>query len=258
MNHALFGTNKSPDDFIRLTEPGFLLIGDGTFADAFEQHFFVSVFDPLQHSFNTLKDTSYLAQCNFVETMLALFPAGQNTLTKEGVPDAFFEELAKKPKSLEDMFKGTSDDPSYLSAQRMVRRLRRSPILTKVLCEPTNFKIAAHRNIVVRLDRAALGRFDALALALFLIGQVKGQVIVPDFGFYGRELHTYLIDQDRLTAGVNYLAEVPPKLQQALLTIKDIQPLQVVFDDADTLAKLAGWKPGDQGYADFVEGAMRG
>jgi hypothetical protein len=41
--------------------------------------------------------------------------------------------------------------------------------------------------ILVKLNRADLGEFDALVLGLFLMAHFKGQVVVPDFGFYGRE-----------------------------------------------------------------------
>jgi hypothetical protein len=38
--------------------------------------------------------------------------------------------------------------------------------------------------ILARLNRAELGNFDA---------DLKGQVVVPDFGFYGREGHVSLM-----------------------------------------------------------------
>jgi hypothetical protein len=47
--------------------------------------------------------------------------------------------------------------------------------------------------VLARLDPAVLGDFDAFVLASLLISQFKEQVIVPDFGFYGREHHIALI-----------------------------------------------------------------
>jgi len=40
-------------------------------------------------------------------------------------------------------------------------------------------------------------------LGLFLMAQFWGQVIVQDFGFYGREAHAWLMRENRLIAGVN-------------------------------------------------------
>ena len=53
------------------------------------------------------------------------------------------------------------------------------------------------------------------------MAQFKGQIIVPDFGFCGRDAHTNLIRANRLIAEVNTLSEVPVTLRQTLLTIPD-------------------------------------
>jgi hypothetical protein len=45
--------------------------------------------------------------------------------------------------------------------------------------------------VFARLNRAELGDFDAFVFGTLLISQFKGQVIVPDFGFYGRESHVF-------------------------------------------------------------------
>jgi hypothetical protein len=37
------------------------------------------------------------------------------------------------------------------------------------------------------MNRAELCDFDALVLGLFLMSHFKGPVVVPDFGFYGRD-----------------------------------------------------------------------
>ena len=36
------------------------------------------------------------------------------------------------------------------------------------------------------------------------MSHAKGQVAVPDFGFYGRDIHSRLIREERLIAGVNF------------------------------------------------------
>jgi hypothetical protein len=68
--------------------------------------------------------------------------------------------------------------------------------------------------ICARLNRAELGDFDCLILGLFLMAQFKGQMIVEDFGFYGRDAHLGLIRENRLIAGLNFLDDLSPKLAE--------------------------------------------
>src|SRR5205807_10550595 len=80
-----------------------------------------------------------------------------------------------------------------------------------VLCSGNDFAFGGkNTKVLARIDRAELGEFDALVLGLFLMAHFKGQVVVPDLGFYGREAHVSLIREGRLIAGVNTLGELPP------------------------------------------------
>src|SRR3984885_6215180 len=99
----------------------------------------------------------------------------------------------------------------------MIDDLLMSPVRKRVLCNPTNFSFNPRSVILAKLNRAELGDFDALVLGLFLMAHFKGQIVVPDFGFYGREAHISLIRENRLIARVNSLAELPPKLRQSVL-----------------------------------------
>jgi hypothetical protein len=67
----------------------------------------------------------------------------------------------------------------------------------------------------------------------------KGQIVVPDFGFYGREAHISLIRENRLIARVNSLAELPPKLQQSVLLIKDKEAAGATLANAFRTVSLA-------------------
>jgi hypothetical protein len=51
------------------------------------------------------------------------------------------------------------------------------------------FSFAPSKAILARIDRAERGDFDALVLGLLLMAHFNGQIVVPDFGFFGRELH---------------------------------------------------------------------
>jgi hypothetical protein len=126
-----------------------------------------------------------------------------------------------------------------------------------VFCETEPvFSFNPRSKIQARINRAELGEFDALVLGLFLIGHYKGQVVVPDFGFYGRDAHASLIREDRLIVGVNFLSELPPKLRNAVLLIKGKQAVGAIAEDAEALATYAGLVRGTNGFNAFVEGAI--
>ena len=82
-----------------------------------------------------------------------------------------------------------------------------SPVLKRMFCGKPNFTFTPRSMIVARVNRAELGDFDALVLGLLLMASYKGQVIVLDFGFYGRDAHISLIRENRLIAGVNFIGD---------------------------------------------------
>jgi hypothetical protein len=92
-------------------------------------------------------------------------------------------------------------DPAEAEVKAMLDDLLASPVLRKVLCNPTNFSLKNDGKVFARINRAEFGEFDSLVLGLFLMAHYKGQVVVPDFGFYGREAHIALIREKRLIAG---------------------------------------------------------
>lgn len=95
-----------------------------------------------------------------------------------------------------------------------------------------------------------------MVLGLLLVAYYKGQVVVPDFGFYGRETHTGLIRESRLIAGVNTLQELPPRLRQNVLLIKEKVAAGTTVEDAETLAGYARLASGTVAFGDFVTAAV--
>jgi hypothetical protein len=118
-----------------------------------------------------------------------------------------------------------------------------------VLCRPTNFSFNPRSTILARLNRAELGEFDALVLGLLLMAHYKGQVVVPDFGFYGRDAHVSLIREERLIAGVNHL-------RQAVLLIDEKEAKGATYEDAETLAHYARIDKNAQKFDWFIQEAM--
>jgi hypothetical protein len=129
-----------------------------------------------------------------------------------------------------------------------------SLVLSAVLCKATNFSL--NGIVLARLDRAELGDFDAFVLGSLMSSLFPGQVVIPDFGFYGRPHQVALIRQDRLIAGITTLAEVPVTLQQHLLTIPTKTASGATYEDAARLAQYEGIVPRTMKHGDFIDEAM--
>jgi hypothetical protein len=206
------------------------------------------VFDPLKDCFNPLADISYKKAREIADVLYTISPQGENTLTVRNGKRALLNALLGAKRL--DEVRGEEE------VSGMVEDLLMSPVLKHVLCSPTNFSFNPRSTIFARLNRAELGEFDALVLGLFLMAHFKGQVVVPDFGFYGREGHVSLIREGRLIAGINSLGELSPKLRQAVLLIKDKEASRATVEDAETLAGYARLARETNGFNAFVDEAM--
>lgn len=210
------------------------------------------IFDPTQHSFNPLKNIDYRKARALTEVLYTAFPQGDSTLTVRNGKRSLLKALLFANRL--DRVDGDEE------VTGMIDDLLQSPVLKSVLCKPTNFSFSPNSLILARINRAELGDFDALILGLFLISHFQGQLVIPDFGFYGREVHVSLIREERLVVGVNFLNELTPKLRNSVLLIEDKEASGALYDDAVTLAKHAGLRPDflheDNPYNTFVDQAM--
>lgn len=156
----------------------------------------------------------------------------------------------------------SAKDDAGLEARAAISDILISPVLRKALCNasPPAFSFNTRSVILAPINRAELGEFDALVLGLLLMSHFKGQVVVPDFGFYDREAHVSLIREERLIAGVNYFGELSPKLRQGVLLIEDKVGSGTTYEDAETLAKYAGLRPDPtrqhNSYNEFIKEVM--
>jgi hypothetical protein len=105
-------------------------------------------------------------------------------------------------------------------------------------------------------NHAELGRFDAVVLGLLQIAQFKGQLVIPSFGFYGRDAHVNLIEEGRPIAGDNTLGELSPLMRQNMLLVPEKVANGAIADDAEELAKYQGLLKGTNAFNDFVEKAI--
>jgi hypothetical protein len=238
MNKLYVGFEKD----IALPPGGFLLL------DEVREVARSRVFDPARHSFNPLKDMGHLKARELADIFYTVYPQGENTLTVRNGKRSLVKALMGAGR----LDKVQGDD----EVRGMVEDILFSPVIRQVLCQPTNFSFNPNSKIVARINRAELGDFDALLLGMLLMCEFKGQVIVPELGFYGREQHTALIRQNRLIAGVNFLDELPAKLKSSALLIKEKVASRTTFADAEVLGKYARLSPGTVGFSEFVEKAV--
>jgi hypothetical protein len=215
-------------------------------------------FDLLKHSFNPLRRMDYRKACDFVDAIDAIFSRGESTLTKDTGLEFIADALVHPPASLAALIEPPDKRSStgHIWAYGKIQRILRSPVLRRMLCEQTNFTFNRNSVILARVNRAELGEFDSLMVGLLLMAEFKGQLVVPDLGFYGRDTHTGLIREGRLIAGLNYLDELTPKLRRSVLSIQDRVAQGALYDDAETLALHSGLVRGTIAYGDYVSGAM--
>lgn len=210
------------------------------------------VFDPRVSSFNPLAKIEYRQARELADVLYTTTPQGENTLTVRNGKRALLKAFLHKDTRRFDKIE-TDDD----EVTAMLDDLLSSPVLRHALCNPLKpFSFRPQSKILARINRAEIGDFDALVLGLILIAHYPGQIIIPDFGFYGRAAHVSLIRQQRLIAGIRFLGELPLQLRQAVLLMDDKIARRALHEDAETLAKYAGLAPHTNGFQAFVDDAM--
>jgi hypothetical protein len=186
------------------------------------------IFDPLKRSFNPLQGIDARKAQELAELIYTIYAEGSNTLTvRTGKWDLAPARL--KAASL-DKVRGSEEVEGVLGD------LLFNPVVRNVRCGSRQFNFGENRTIVAKLDRSHIGDRAALIIGLFLISHFKGQLVIPDFGFYGRGAHASLLREGRLIAGVNFMDELAPKLRNSVLLIKDKEGSGAIADDAELVA----------------------
>jgi len=149
-----------------------------------------------------LAHLDYRSASDFVDIIGSLFSRGENDTSLDFIAEC----LDRKPKSLERLIPppGKGATTVHMWAHGKIERILRSPVLRRVLCKrKTNSRNLLHPDskIFARLNRAELGDFDARVLGLFFKAHFKGQIVVEDLGFYGRDMHETLVRENQLIAG---------------------------------------------------------
>jgi hypothetical protein len=247
MNQLYIGFTRS----LELPKGSFLFIDDEV-----PKHPKAKVFDPLKHSFNPLRNIDRKKARSIAAAIYAASPQGENTLTLRNGRRALAHALAETPRldkvHVQTAIKGVQEE-----VEGMLDDVLFTDVVRRALCSEDDFAFTGHNTkVFARINRADLGEYDALVLGLLLIENFKGQIIVPDFGFYGRDIHANLIRENRLIVGINFLDELPDKLRQSVLLIKDKKPSGATFEDAVTLARYKNLQPNTNEYNDELKEAM--
>jgi hypothetical protein len=206
------------------------------------------VFDPLQHSFNPMKGIDEDRAEDVAELLYTLAPGGDATLTVRNGKIALARALLDADRF--DRVKGGEE------VSLMMSSLLFSPTRRNVLCKSTNFSFNVNSVIQARINRAELGDKTALILGLFLMSHYKGQIVLPDGGFYLRDCHTRLVREERLIVGLNFLGELSPSLRKTVLLIDEKIPSGATVEDAEELARYARFVRGTNAFNDYVASAI--
>src|SRR4051794_7902360 len=113
MNALIVGTRKEP--VLGYLNRPYLFIDDGELIDAIEVHpdHAVFSFDYKKHSFDPLKDMSFIKAQEFITVLDAIFPEGENTLTKKNSNFALLLSLLKSPQKLEKLIRKKDNEDAY-------------------------------------------------------------------------------------------------------------------------------------------------
>jgi hypothetical protein len=247
MNHLILGTADKTEYILEKLEAPYLLIDDGSVIDRVKG----LVFDPKKHCLNPLNGMNYRRARDFISLMGAIFPEGANTLTRKNSDHFLLKELLKADK-LSSLIK-ESKDPAETDASQKIEALLLSPVLKRVLTGKKHIPLTGV--VLARLNRKELGDWDCFVLAHLLISQYKGTVVITDGSFYLREYLSYLVTEDRLITGVDFLSDIPERLQNMLLKGPH-EGHQCSYDDAKLLATYDGLAPHTVGFNAAVEGYM--
>lgn len=211
-------------------------------------------FDPRTHSLDVFKNMTPRRARELADLLYTAVPEGQNTLTVRNGKRTLAPLLRDADRF--DRIATTDEEATAMLADLLFIPELRHPLTNT----RKRFSLKQHSIILARLNRAELGDFACLVLGFILISMYKGQIVIPDFGFYGREVHISLVRENRLIAGLNFLGELPLRLRNAILLIKDKHAHGALFDDAELLAKYRGLRPDptreDNDFNGFVKAAM--
>lgn len=269
MNVLNVGLDQTP--LLQSLPKRFLFIDDGPLIEhlTFPSQPSATFLNLKADHFNPVSDMTEMKADAFIDIIDATFPQGRSTLTNRYSNHIIFKALLDNPQRLSTLVEppANNKDIYQKDAFEKIERLLMYEVLEKVLDRPTNISFTvrrqgkrdAHKTIIAKLNRAALGDRVCFVLANFLIANYPGTVVIPDFGFYQCPFHIQLIRDGRLIVGVNSLSEVP-NFKQDLLLFDQKSASHCTLEDAELLADYMGLYPdptrADNPRNEFIQRAI--
>lgn len=96
------------------------------------------------------------------------------------------------------------------------------PVRRNILCQP--YSTLTKSVVIANLNRSKIGDLTAKVLGYILMRR-PGQVYIHDLGFFSSDYLASFLPQDRYTVTLQFLRQLTPKLQEAVLAI----PEKIVF-----------------------------
>ena len=126
-----------------------------------------------------------------------------------------------------------------LPLQSKLGELLTSPLIRNILGQShSTFRFTG--NLIVNLDRKEIGDQAAYLLGSLFITRAKGPVYINGLGFFASDHLVSMFSEDRFTVAVDYLDQLPRKLQQAVLSITDKTVFRTTEEDAERLKHYVG------------------
>lgn len=110
------------------------------------------IFDPLKHCLNPLTNIDYKKARELADALYTASPQGEATLTVRNGKRALLQRLVASERL--DKIEYEKDDEEV---QAMIDDLLASPVLKRMLCNPTNFSFNPRSVILARVNRKELG-----------------------------------------------------------------------------------------------------
>jgi hypothetical protein len=128
-----------------------------------------------------------------------------------------------------------------LPLKSKVGELLTSPVIRNIIGQKhSTFSLSPGNIIIANLDRSKIGDQTAFLLASLLLARSQGPLYINGLGFFEGDHLAGILRQDRVTVALQFLEELPKKLQQAVLAIDDKYVFKTTREDAERLAFYVG------------------
>lgn len=231
-------------------------------------------------SFNVFERVATHERAKLVDDLCAffdaLFPAGEDTLTKQSskfvlsniltilldtkdvsflsvldfITDSKFRdaciERCTNPVALLNWdaianWERSQKKAAFAQVEIKVGTLLLSPVMYRTLQNmPGTFYLTKERIFIANLSRERIGDAAANALGTLLISRASTPVYINDFGFFASDHLASLFSKGGYTVALQFLSELPKSVQQTVLGFEEKYVYRTTLEDAEKLRFYLG------------------